>query len=63
MEHYRRSAHTRFDLKYHFVWITKYRKKLLQADVGDEDLHLGSDLEHHRASQKLRDSASTSATS
>ena len=23
----------------------------------DEDLHLGSDLEHHRASQKLRDSA------
>src|SRR5438270_2587436 len=34
MEHYRRTAHTRFDLKYHFVWITKYRKKLLQADVG-----------------------------
>src|SRR3954447_23529801 len=34
MEHYRRTAHTRFDLKYHFVWITKYRKKFLQADVG-----------------------------
>jgi putative transposase len=34
MEHYRRTSHTRFDLKYHFVWITKYRKKLLQADVG-----------------------------
>jgi putative transposase len=34
MEHYRRTAHTRFDLKYHFVWITKYRKKLLRADVG-----------------------------
>ena len=33
MEHYRRTAHTRFDLKYHFVWITKYRKKLLRADV------------------------------
>ena len=27
----------------------------------DEDLHLGRDLEHHRAFQKLRDSASTSA--
>jgi putative transposase len=34
MEHYRRTAHTRFDLKYHFVWITKYRKELPQADVG-----------------------------
>ena len=34
MEHYRRTAHTRFDLKYHFVWITRYRKKLLGGDVG-----------------------------
>jgi putative transposase len=33
MEHYRRTAHTRFDLKYHFVWITKYRKRWLRADV------------------------------
>jgi hypothetical protein len=30
---------------------------------GHEDLHLGSDLEHHSAFQKLRDSASTSAAS
>jgi putative transposase len=34
MEHYWRTAHTRFDLKYYFVWITKYLKKLLRADVG-----------------------------
>jgi putative transposase len=34
MEHYRRTAHTRFDIKFHFVWITKYRKKLLGGDVG-----------------------------
>ena len=34
MEHYRRTAHTRFDIKFHLVWITKYRKKLLQAEVG-----------------------------
>src|SRR3954452_2078989 len=34
MEHYRRSAHTRFDIKLHLVWITKYRKKLLRGDVG-----------------------------
>jgi hypothetical protein len=30
---------------------------------GDQDLHLGCDLEHHSASQKLRDSASMSAGS
>ena len=34
MEHYRRTAHTRFDIKYHLVWITKYRKKILKGDVG-----------------------------
>jgi putative transposase len=34
MEHYRRTAHTRFDIKFHFVWITKYHKKLLGGDVG-----------------------------
>jgi putative transposase len=33
MEHYRRTSHTRFDIKYHLVWITKYRKKLLRGDV------------------------------
>ena len=30
---------------------------------GHQDLHLRRDLEHHRAFQKLRDSASTSAAS
>jgi putative transposase len=34
MEHYRTSAHTRFDLKYHFVWVTKYRKPVLRGEVG-----------------------------
>ncbi len=34
MEHYRTSAHTRFDRKYHFVWITKYRKAILGGPVG-----------------------------
>src|SRR5213076_3374130 len=34
MEHYRRTAHTRFDIKLHLVWITKYRKKFLRGDVG-----------------------------
>ncbi len=34
MEHYRRTSHTRFDIKLHFVWITKYRKRLLVGAVG-----------------------------
>ena len=34
MEHYRRTSHTRFDIKLHFVWITKYRKPLLSGEVG-----------------------------
>ena len=34
MEHDRRTAHTRFDIKFHLVWIIKYRQKLLRGDVG-----------------------------
>ena len=33
MEHYRRTSHTRFDIKLHFVWITKYRKPLLTGEI------------------------------
>jgi len=33
MENYRASAHTRFDIKYHFVWTTKYRKAVLRGQV------------------------------
>ena len=33
MENYRTSAHTRFDVKYHFVWTTKYRKSVLTGAV------------------------------
>ncbi|MFW6152384.1 MAG: IS200/IS605 family transposase [Verrucomicrobiota bacterium] len=34
MEHYRRSSHAMYDLKYHLVWITKYRKPVLKGPVG-----------------------------
>ena len=34
MENYRTGAHSRFDIKYHFVWITKYRKSVLTGEVG-----------------------------
>ena len=33
MENYRTSAHTTFDIKYHFVWATKYRKAVLRGPV------------------------------
>jgi putative transposase len=33
MEHYRKSSHTVYDIKYHLVWITKYRKPVLRADI------------------------------
>ena len=35
MEHYRRSSHTVYDIKYHLVWITKYRKPVLRGEVGE----------------------------
>lgn len=34
MDHYRTSAHTRFDIKYHVVWTTKYRQRVLRGEVG-----------------------------
>ena len=34
MAEYRRSAHAVFDIKYHVVWITKYRYKVLKGGGG-----------------------------
>ena len=34
MENYRTSSHSRYDIKYHFVWVTKYRKPILTGEVG-----------------------------
>jgi putative transposase len=33
MEYYRTTSHTKYDNKYHIVWITKYRKKILKGDL------------------------------
>ena len=33
MQDYRKGAHTVFDLKVHYVWITKYRYKVLRGDL------------------------------
>ena len=31
---YRKTAHSVYDLKYHIVWITKYRKPILPGEIG-----------------------------
>ena len=31
---YRKSSHSVYELKYHLVWITKYRKRVLSGPVG-----------------------------
>ena len=33
MQNYRQSSHTTYDLKYHIVWITKYRKPILKGEI------------------------------
>ena len=35
MENYRKSSHTVYDLKYHVVWITKYRKPVLRGEIAE----------------------------
>ena len=31
---YRHGSHTKYKIEYHFVWVTKYRYKVLIGDVG-----------------------------
>lgn len=33
MENYRKGSHTVHDIKYHFVWITKYRYNVMTGDI------------------------------
>ena len=35
MQMYRKGSHTIYDLKYHIVWITKYRKPVLSGVIAD----------------------------
>jgi len=35
VENYRRYGHTIYDIKYHIVWITKYRKPVLRGEVAE----------------------------
>jgi putative transposase len=33
MQRYRKTSHSLYDIKYHLVWITKYRKKILIGEL------------------------------
>lgn len=35
MERYRKSSHCTYDIKYHIVWITKYRKPVLRGSIAE----------------------------
>ncbi len=35
MPDYRKGPHTTYDIQYHFVWVTKYRYKVLRADSAE----------------------------
>ena len=35
MQNYRKTSHSLYDCKYHIVWITKYRKKVLSGLVAE----------------------------
>ncbi len=34
MRNYRKTSHSVYDLKFHFVWITKYRKPMVTGVIG-----------------------------
>ena len=40
MEHYRESAHCTYDIKYHIVWITKYRKPVITGAIAERTREL-----------------------
>jgi len=35
MPEYRKGPHTTYDIQYHLVWVTKYRYKVLRADIAE----------------------------
>lgn len=35
MQNYRKSAHATYDIKYHLVWIIKYRKRVLTGKIAE----------------------------
>ena len=40
MNNYRKSAHATYDIKYHIVWITKYRKPVIVGKIAERTREL-----------------------
>jgi REP-associated tyrosine transposase len=40
MPDYRKGSHTVYDIQYHFVWVTKYRYKILKGEVAERTREL-----------------------
>lgn len=40
MQSYKSGSHMRYDIKYHIVWITKYRRPILEGSVADRTREL-----------------------
>ena len=40
MTNYRKSAHATYDIKYHIVWITKYRKPVITGKIAEHTREL-----------------------
>ena len=40
MQNYRKTSHSTFDLKYHIVWITKYRKPSITGKIAERTREL-----------------------
>ena len=40
MEHYRKTSHATYDIKYHIVWITKYRKSVITGKIAERTREL-----------------------
>lgn len=40
MENYRKSSHCTYDIKYHLVWVTKYRKPVITGKVAQRTREL-----------------------
>ena len=40
MENYRKTSHSTYDIKYHIVWITKYRKPALAGKIAERTREL-----------------------
>lgn len=51
MQNYRKTAHSTYDIKYHIVWITKYRKPAITGKIAERTRELirgicqGNDVE------------------